>query len=58
MFTISEGHLIVRPDQIEEEFKGCVDLAKYCLTTLGLEKHVTYRMSKWILTISGKVSWN
>lgn len=46
-FTISEGHLIVRPDQIEEEFKGCVDLAKYCLTTLGLEKDVTYRMSKW-----------
>jgi threonyl-tRNA synthetase len=46
-FTISEGHLIVRPDQIEEEFKGCVDLAKYCLTTLGLEGDVTYQMSKW-----------
>lgn len=46
-FTISEGHLIVRPDQIEEEFKGCVDLAKYCLTTLGVEEDVTYRMSKW-----------
>ncbi len=46
-FTISEGHLIIRPDQVEEEFKGCVDLAKYCLTTLGLEKDVTYRMSKW-----------
>lgn len=46
-FTISEGHLIVRPDQIEEEFRGCVDLAKYCLTTLGLEGDVTYRMSKW-----------
>lgn len=46
-FTISEGHLVVRPDQIEEEFKGCVDLAKYCLTTLGVEKDVTYRMSKW-----------
>lgn len=46
-FTISEGHLIVRPDQIEEEFRGCVDLAKYCLTTLGLEKDVTYRLSKW-----------
>ena len=46
-FTISEGHLIVRPDQIEDEFKGCVDLAKYCLTTLGLEGDVTYRMSKW-----------
>ena len=46
-FTISEGHLIVRPDQIEEEFRGCVDLAKYCLETLGLEDEVTYRMSKW-----------
>lgn len=46
-FTISEGHLIVRPDQIEDEFRGCVDLAKYCLTTLGLEGDVTYQMSKW-----------
>ncbi|WP_313075207.1 threonine--tRNA ligase [Lacrimispora sp.] len=46
-FTISEGHLVVRPDQIEEEFKGCVDLAKYCLSTLGLEGDVTYQMSKW-----------
>ena len=46
-FTISEGHLIVTPEQIEEEFKGCVDLAKYCLTTLGLQDDVTYRLSKW-----------
>ena len=46
-FTISEGHLVVRPDQIEEEFKGCVDLAKYCLTTLGVEEDVTYRLSLW-----------
>ena len=46
-FTISEGHLIVRPDQVEEEFKGCIDLAKYCLTTLGLADDVTYRLSKW-----------
>ena len=44
-FTISEGHLVVRPDQIEEEFRGCVDLAKYCLTTLGLEEDVTYELS-------------
>lgn len=44
-FTISEGHLVVTPEQIEEEFKGCVDLAKYCLTTLGLEEDVTYRLS-------------
>ena len=46
-FTISEGHLIIRPDQVEEEFKGCVDLALYCLKTLGLENDVTYRLSKW-----------
>ncbi len=45
-FTISEGHLIVRPDQVEEEFHGCVNLAKYCLTTLGLEEDVTYSLSK------------
>ena len=44
-FTISEGHLIVRPDQLEEEFRGCVDLAKYCLETLGLEEDVTYELS-------------
>ena len=46
-FTISEGHLVVTPEQIEEEFYGCVDLAKYCLTTLGLQDDVTYRLSKW-----------
>ncbi|MFP3155143.1 threonine--tRNA ligase [Lachnospiraceae bacterium ZAX-1] len=46
-FTISEGHLIVRPDQIEKEFKDCVDLAKYCLKTLGLFEDITFRMSKW-----------
>ena len=46
-FTISEGHLICTPEQIADEFKGCVELAKYCLTTLGLEEDVTYRMSKW-----------
>jgi len=46
-FTISEGHLIVRPDQMVEEFKGCLALAKYCLTTLGLQDEVTYHLSKW-----------
>jgi len=46
-FTISEGHLIVTPEQIEEEFRACVDLAKYVLTTLGLESDVTYCLSKW-----------
>lgn len=46
-FTISEGHLICTPEQIGEEFKNCVALAKHCLTTLGVEEDVTYRMSKW-----------
>ena len=46
-FTISEGHLICTPEQIKEEFEGCVKLAKYVLTTLGLQDDVTYRMSKW-----------
>ena len=46
-FTISEGHLIVRPDQMVEEFKNCIALAQYCLLTLGLEEDVTYHLSKW-----------
>ena len=46
-FTISEGHLVIRPDQAEEELKGCLDLAYYVLQTLGLENDVTYRLSKW-----------
>ena len=46
-FTISEGHLILRPDQLEEEFKGCLDLANYMLDTLGLKEDCTYRFSQW-----------
>ena len=46
-FTISEGHLVVRPDQMVKEFKDCIALAKYCLTTLGVEEDVTYHLSKW-----------
>ena len=46
-FTISEGHLIIRPDQANEELKSCLELAQYCLTTLGLQDDVTYRLSKW-----------
>lgn len=46
-FTISEGHLVVRPDQMVEEFKGCIALAQHCLQTLGLEEDVTYHLSKW-----------
>lgn len=46
-FTISEGHLACRPDQLEDEFRGCVDLARYMLATIGLSDDVTYRFSKW-----------
>ncbi len=46
-FTISEGHLVLRPDQLEEEFKGCLDLANYILETIGLKEDCTYRFSQW-----------
>ena len=46
-FTLSEGHIACRPDQLEEEFTGCVDLAKFMLTTLGLDDEISYRFSKW-----------
>ena len=46
-FTISEGHLIVRPDQMVTEFKNCIALAKHCLSVLGVEEDVTYHLSKW-----------
>ena len=46
-FTITEGHLVLRPDQAEEELKRCFDLTYYILSTLGLEQDVTYRLSKW-----------
>ena len=46
-FTISEGHLILRPDQLEEEFRGCLELAKYCLDTVGMLEDCTFRFSQW-----------
>ena len=46
-FTISEGHYIIRPDQLEEEFKECLDLAKYMLDTVGLLDDCTFRFSQW-----------
>ena len=46
-FTISEGHIVLRPDQLEEEFKHCLDLAKYCLGTVGLLEDCTFRFSQW-----------
>ena len=46
-FTISEGHLVLRPDQLEEEFRGCLELAKYVLETVGLLEDCTFRFSQW-----------
>ena len=46
-FTISEGHLACRPDQVEDEFRGCLELAHFMLKTLGLLEDVSYRFSKW-----------
>ncbi|MEG1612701.1 MAG: threonine--tRNA ligase [Clostridia bacterium] len=46
-FTISEGHLICMPSQLEQEFKGCLDLAQYMLKSFGLLEDVSYRFSKW-----------
>ncbi len=46
-FTISEAHLVIRPDQAEEELKRCFDLSYYVLSTLGLQNDVTFRLSKW-----------
>ena len=46
-FTISEGHFILRPDQLEEEFKFCLEMAKYMLDTVGLLEDCTFRFSQW-----------
>ena len=46
-FTISEGHLMCRPDQLEEEFKSCLELAMFMLKTVGLIDDVSYRFSQW-----------
>ncbi len=46
-FTISEGHLVLRPEQLEEEFKGCLELAKHVLDTVGLLEDCTFRFSQW-----------
>lgn len=46
-FTISEGHLVCMPSQLEQEFRGCLDLARYMLKSFGLENDVTYRFSQW-----------
>lgn len=46
-FTISEGHLMCTPEQLEDEFRGCLELAIYMLKTLGLYEDVSYRFSQW-----------
>lgn len=46
-FTLADGHLIVTPEQLEDEFRGVVDLIKYVMETLGIQNDITYRFSKW-----------
>ena len=46
-FTISEGHLVLRPEQLEEEFRQCLDLAKYFLSTVGMWEDCSFRFSQW-----------
>ncbi len=46
-FTLSDAHIIARPDQVEDEFKGVLDLIVYLMTSVGLQNDVTYRFSKW-----------
>ena len=46
-FTISEGHIICMPSQLEQEFKGALELARFMLKAIGIEQDVTYRFSKW-----------
>ena len=46
-FTISEGHYIIRPDQLADEFRGCLELAKYFLDTVGLLENCSFRFSQW-----------
>jgi threonyl-tRNA synthetase len=53
-FTISEGHLVLRPEQLEEELKGCLDLAKYVLDTVGMLEDCSFRFSQWDLNNTKK----
>ena len=46
-FTISEGHLILRPEQLEEEFRGCLELAMFMLEAVGLKEDCSFRFSQW-----------
>ncbi|MGL5150307.1 MAG: threonine--tRNA ligase [Clostridium sp.] len=46
-FTLADGHIVCTPEQVEEEFKGCVDLINYIMTTLGIDEDISYRFSKW-----------
>ena len=55
-FTISEGHLMCRPDQLEDEFRKCLDLCEYMLKTLGLYEDVSFRFSQWTRTTAKSIS--
>jgi len=57
-FTISEGHIVCTPEQLEDEFRGVVDLIKFMMTTLGIQDDVSYRFSKWDPNNKGKYIGN
>ena len=46
-FTLADGHIVCRPDQVEEEFKGSLELIKHIMSTLGIDGDISYRFSKW-----------
>ncbi|MGV3075849.1 threonine--tRNA ligase [Clostridium baratii] len=46
-FTLADGHIVCTPEQLEEEFKGAVDLIKHVMATLGIDGDISYRFSKW-----------
>ncbi|MDV4149310.1 threonine--tRNA ligase [Clostridium sp. AL.422] len=46
-FTLSDGHIVCTPDQVEEEFRGCVELINHIMTTLGIDEDISFRFSKW-----------
>ncbi|MEG2840682.1 MAG: threonine--tRNA ligase [Cellulosilyticaceae bacterium] len=46
-FTLADGHIVCTPEQLEDEFKDCLDLIKYIMKTLGIDQDISYRFSKW-----------
>ena len=46
-FTLSDGHIVCTPEQLEEEFRQALDLCKYMIRCMGFEDEISYRFSKW-----------